>query len=143
MAGAWLQQLAFWWDSTHLARVDHYLNFVFRQRCVRRGTFTEDTLGMQMLAEIKAGGLAAAEPYAAWVWDDEGRDEECRVVGHLNGAHWRAWTDEAPEDVPLHNSRQEQFRRMMEMVETEGNLKLRTYSLCIQFQNANSRIRQN
>ena len=41
--GAMLQQLGFWWDSTHLATVEHYLSFVFRQRCVKRGTFPEDT----------------------------------------------------------------------------------------------------
>ena len=48
-----LLQLGFWWDSTHLACAEHYLNFVFKQRCVRRGTFPEDTLGRQMLDAIK------------------------------------------------------------------------------------------
>jgi glycosyltransferase involved in cell wall biosynthesis len=86
---------------------------------VRRGTFTEDTLGKQMLADIKAGGLAAAAPYAAYLWDDEG-DGECRIVGHLNGAHWRAWTDPSPGDAPLHNSRSAHFQRSMEVKAAVG-----------------------
>ena len=89
--GRRLLQLGFWWDSTHLATVDHYVNFVLKQPSVKRGTFPEDTLGREMLDAIKAGGLKAAEPYAAYLWveDEKGDNEECRVVGHLNGRHWR------------------------------------------------------
>jgi hypothetical protein len=47
VCGARLLTLAFWWDSTHLATVEHYLSFVLTQRCVRKGTFPEDTLGQQ------------------------------------------------------------------------------------------------
>ena len=50
---------------------------------MRRGTFPEDTLGKQMLQAVKAGGIGAAEPYAAYLWDDEAAGGECRVVGHL------------------------------------------------------------
>lgn len=110
--GTTLQQLGFWWDSTHLATVEHYRDFVLKQRCVKRGTFPEDTLGRQMLDAVKEHGLAGAAPYGAYVWDDEG-GEECRTVGHLNGAHWRAWTDEpvAEDGSPLPNSRQAHFLR--------------------------------
>lgn len=92
--GAQLLQLGFWWDSTHLATAEHYLDFVFRERCVKRGTFPEDTLGRQLLSDVKRGGVRAADRYHAWLWaepvgGDEGGDE--RVVGHLNGAHWRCW----------------------------------------------------
>ena len=119
--GARLQQLAFWWDSTHLATVDHYLRFVLTERCVKRGTFPEDTLGNQLLTEVKAHGVAAADRYHAWLWaeppDDGGGDGG--VVGHLNGAHWRAWTGaEAGECVGadgavIHNSRAHQWERAM------------------------------
>ena len=68
--GVRLQALGFWWDSTHLATADHYLRFVLAERCVKRGAFPEDTLGKQLLAEVKAHGAAAAERYHAYVWDD-------------------------------------------------------------------------
>ena len=68
---------------------------------------------------VRSNGLEGATPYAAYLWDDEGGgdegDAECRVVGHLNGAHWRAWVDEpASSDGPeLRNSRQAHFRRSL------------------------------
>ena len=131
--GVRLQQLAFWWDSTHLATADHYLNFVFRERCVKRGTFPEDTLGKQLLAEVKMRGVGAANRYHAYVWDDLPRQssfsangsqgggtssiDEYGVVGHLNGAHWRAWTDDAQQTdehgAPLHNSRALHWQRSL------------------------------
>ena len=117
--GTQLQQLAFWWDSTHLATRDHYLNFVLAQFCVKRGTFPEDTLGKQMLADVKMNGVGAANKYHAYVWDDfEDRSLEAYgVVGHLNGAHWRAWTDETEKTdehgAPLHNDRQRHFQRSL------------------------------
>ena len=117
ICGHRLLQLAFWWDSTHIASVSHYKDFVLRQKCVKRGTFPEDTLGRQMLDAVKANGLAGAEPYHAYLWDDEedrDADGECRVVGHLNGAHWRAWADEGAtrlEDVGNRKARRRRRRR--------------------------------
>ena len=111
--GTRLLQLAFWWDSTHLATAEHYTSFVFHQRCVKRGTFPEDTLGKQMLSAIKQHGLSAATPYHAYLWDDEDDAHECRVVGHLNGKHWRAWTDEPSENEALPNSRLAHFHRSL------------------------------
>ena len=119
-----LLQLAFWWDSTHVASVSHYRDFVFQQKCVKRGSFPEDTLGRQMLDAVKAHGVSGAEPYHAYLWDDRADGEECRVVGHLNGAHWRAWADEGATradegqadgalPVQLCNSRMANFRRTM------------------------------
>ena len=100
--------------GSRACRLSDYRDFVLTQRCVRRGSFPEDTLGKQMLNAIKRDGLAAAAPYAAFLWDDEqrecarsdgrigslavgseGREERTRarqedraafaIVGHLNG----------------------------------------------------------
>ena len=112
--------MGFWWDSTHLATVDHYVNFVLKQPSVKRGTFPEDTLGREMLDAIKANGLKAAEPYAAYLWveDEKGDNEECRVVGHLNGRHWRQFQEEPTTDAggsscEFANSRLAQVRRTL------------------------------
>lgn len=131
VGGARLLQLGFWWDSTHLASVDHYLRFVLTQKVVKRGTFPEDTLGKQMLDALKRDGLSGITPYAAYLWADElpagsghGRsacevaEPECRVVGHLDGKHWRAWVDEPDADGDgemgvQRNSRREKFRRSL------------------------------
>ena len=62
VCGVRLLQLGFWWDSTHLATVDHYRDFVLAQPCVRCGVFPEDTLGKQMRDAVKAGGVDAVAP---------------------------------------------------------------------------------
>ena len=130
VSGVGLLQLAFWWDSTHLATCAHYRDFVLRHPTLRRGCFPEDTVGRQLLAEVKLRGVAAAEPYHAYLWENANESDadnvDGGVVGHLNGAHWRAWAADAggPADAagaaPLHNSRLSHFHKAMATLGGEG-----------------------
>lgn len=72
-----------------------------------------------MLAEVKAGGAAAADRYKAWLWDSDrsaGRLES-GVVGHLNGAHWRAWTADGA-DAAHQNSRLSHWKEQMSTMQS-------------------------
>jgi hypothetical protein len=80
--------LAFWYDSTHVAEVAHYREFVFQETMRRErgitdvdgpgtgvrlklGDFVEDTVGHQLLDAVKTRGFASAHPeYGTYLWED-------------------------------------------------------------------------
>lgn len=51
-----LEPIGMWKENPHIAKTDAYFSIVF-SRCYKRGHFIEDTLGQEMLAEIKEKGL--------------------------------------------------------------------------------------
>lgn len=53
-----LEPLAMWKENPHFAKVETYQTFVF-SRHYKRGQFIEDTLGQEMLANIKENGIKA------------------------------------------------------------------------------------
>jgi hypothetical protein len=77
-----LVPLMFWYDSTHIACVEHYKNFVYREHFVdgvpryvtafkiRTGDFIEDKLGQAEREDIKANGLQAHAKYGTFMLED-------------------------------------------------------------------------
>lgn len=76
--------LTFWFDSTHICRVDFYKQFCF-QRQVRElnpfrswywktGDFVEDKLGQLLHMRVKAGGITEFNCFGSYllVFDDDG-----------------------------------------------------------------------
>eukprot|EP00935_MAST-01C_sp_MAST-1C-sp1_P002038 g2038.t1 len=72
LGGSKLVPLVQWYDSTHVARLNYYREFVYSRKKLRvkKGGFIEDKLGQQQLQEIKEGGMAAFTPYGTYVLDD-------------------------------------------------------------------------
>jgi hypothetical protein len=67
-----LQRLYFWYDRTHLARVEDYLSLVFpntrpvseedmKERHAKRGDFIEDTFGHAMMSDLRSLMVEGAE----------------------------------------------------------------------------------
>ena len=97
-----LEPLAFWYDSTHCCEASHYREFIFQETKRRKediadedgsrtrlrlGDFVEDTVGHQLLDEVKATASTsefqeAHEPYGTYLWND-GVDEV--HVRHIDG----------------------------------------------------------
>jgi hypothetical protein len=86
-----LEPLAFWYDSTHCCETSHYREFIFQETkrrdekiadedgsCtrLRLGDFVEDTVGHQLLDEVKEAAIStvgfhqAHEPYGTYLWND-------------------------------------------------------------------------
>jgi len=79
--------LLFWYDKTHLAEVSHYKSF-FESGRVKLTQFVEDTLGQEMLAEIKEAGAKWEIPHSRY-----GTyllvDSEEPAIRHSHGRRWR------------------------------------------------------
>ncbi|KAJ3026130.1 UNVERIFIED_CONTAM: hypothetical protein HDU68_006148 [Siphonaria sp. JEL0065] len=59
----------FWFDKNHIARTAFYQNTVFAGGFkFKRGDFIEDTMGHQMMNEIKEGGLDAWKRWGAYLY---------------------------------------------------------------------------
>ncbi|KAI9338846.1 hypothetical protein BDR26DRAFT_803417, partial [Obelidium mucronatum] len=59
----------FWFDKNHIARTSFYKNAVFSGRFkFKRGDFIEDTMGHQMMNEIKEGGIEAWKKWGAFLY---------------------------------------------------------------------------
>jgi hypothetical protein len=61
------------YDSTHIALTQHYLDFVFdvRNRLVSRGGFVEDRLSVTLMQSIRRCGLVAGHrPFGCYLFDD-------------------------------------------------------------------------
>lgn len=83
-----LVPLAFWYGRTHLARTDHYVDFVL-DRPLRVGDHLEELLGVRQLREMQELGPELAHPrYGNYVLD---QGEEI-VLYHLSGRRARAAT---------------------------------------------------
>ena len=48
-----------WYDSTHIATVEHYRNFVFGRERLTKGNFIEADLGQKQLQSIQQCGMEA------------------------------------------------------------------------------------
>eukprot|EP00750_Incisomonas_marina_P014592 INCI17691.5.p1 GENE.INCI17691.5~~INCI17691.5.p1 ORF type:complete len:589 (-),score=79.91 INCI17691.5:69-1835(-) len=93
--------MLFWFDKTHIARADHYREFVLsfaarqaagwgKETHVRRGNFIEDTFGQAELADIKSNGIAAHAKYGNFLlveMEAKGKQGEVPVpvIYHRNG----------------------------------------------------------
>jgi len=77
-----LVPLIFWYDSTHIACVDHYRDFVFGEHCIENvgpywsqfklgtGDFIEDKLGQAEREDVKMNGLRAHDKYGNYLLED-------------------------------------------------------------------------
>jgi len=86
LQGQPLCPLLFWYDSTHIAKVRHYLDFAFGWHRPEQpfrlctGDFFEDKLGQFELKEIKSRGMDAHAKYGTYVLE---ADEP--LVQHWHG----------------------------------------------------------
>eukprot|EP00939_MAST-03C_sp_MAST-3C-sp1_P000478 g478.t1 len=81
-----------WYDSTHIARTDHYRHFVFGRSSWGRvrvtfGSFPEDKLGQELRNATKTHGLRGHREYGTFVFED--REETPVVVRHLDGRSFK------------------------------------------------------
>jgi hypothetical protein len=85
-----LLPLPFWYDATHIASVQFYLEFVFGWHVfegtqyagpfrLRTGDFPEDKFGNAMLAYLKLYGMRVHPLFGSYILDD-GKTEYCRHV---------------------------------------------------------------
>ncbi len=85
-----LLPLPFWYDATHIASVQFYLEFVFGWHVfegtqygtpfrLRTGDFPEDKFGNAMLAYLKLHGMRVHPLFGSYLLDD-GKTEYCRHV---------------------------------------------------------------
>ena len=89
-AGLRLVPLAAFIDSTHVARTEWYLQFVFgRMREVKlpRGSFLEDVFGQAQLAALRCEGVTSHRRFGTWLLH-EGPDQ-VPLVAHLDGRDTR------------------------------------------------------
>ncbi|OQR97920.1 hypothetical protein ACHHYP_09436 [Achlya hypogyna] len=88
LAGLCVAPLYFWYDKPHIARTEHYRNFVFGHGRFQPGDFIEDTLGHSMLADLKARGADAHPEYGTWSYLCKD-DPEQPALRHTSGRHFR------------------------------------------------------
>lgn len=93
-----LPQLAFL-DSTHIARQDHYREFILgggsgRAARLKRGDFIEDKLAHAQVEELRAAGVSSHARHGTWIVDN-GTDEV--LVRHIDGSHFDAGR---PQRIP-------------------------------------------
>ena len=69
------------YDSSHIATVDFYLNFIFANKYVAKSGFIEDKLGGIQVTDIKLNGFAAHTKYGTYLYGDGSES----VVQHLDG----------------------------------------------------------
>lgn len=69
-----LVPLIFWYDSTHIASVSHYKEFVFKEHIFKDkivkltiGDFIEDKFGQMQREDIKSNGIQAHSKYKSYV----------------------------------------------------------------------------
>ncbi|ETW03319.1 hypothetical protein H310_04816 [Aphanomyces invadans] len=88
-----LAPLYFWYDKPHVGRTSHYRSFVFGRGRFQAGDFIEDTMGHDMLADLKARGIQGHADYGTWTFVYQ--DGECDggqvtpTLRHRSGRHFR------------------------------------------------------
>ena len=93
-----------WFDSTHLASVEHYQRCVFGSGHVRRGDFIEDSFGIHVKRDVLANGSGEHAKYGTWLLCDPVLGME-PVVGHLDARGcWAKWADEADAAMSVRRS---------------------------------------
>eukprot|EP00928_Gymnodinium_smaydae_P070705 TRINITY_DN54488_c0_g1_i1.p1 TRINITY_DN54488_c0_g1~~TRINITY_DN54488_c0_g1_i1.p1 ORF type:complete len:401 (+),score=55.07 TRINITY_DN54488_c0_g1_i1:3-1205(+) len=78
--GICLLPLLMWYDTTHLASVKHYKEFVLPR--VQRGDFIEEGFGIQEVNDIVSNGMAAHQKYGNYLVVDS-RTSRRYCVAHL------------------------------------------------------------
>ena len=94
-AQASLLPTAFWYDNVHVARTEHYRDYIFdpEKKLVAKGGFVEDKLSPAIMASIKAEGLTEGwGKYGCFLLDDH---SGVPFTGHLDGGSFM--TDEERE----------------------------------------------
>jgi hypothetical protein len=111
-----LLPLLFWYDKTHIACVEHYRRFVFRdagspeartaaaaaaqaageRAAFRPGDFIEDTLGQRQLEDVKRNGMSAHAKYGTFLLDDGGG----AVLAHLHGRRFLTADQREAQGMP-------------------------------------------
>ena len=83
------------YDSTHIATVEFYKDFIFGKKMVPKNGFIEDKLGQTMVRDIRENGMKAHEKYGTYLYGDgfgylvqhlDGRDgmEEGAYIWHTD-----------------------------------------------------------
>ena len=83
--GLELVPLTQFYDSMHVARTSFYLSFVYGQKRWANlpvGAFIEDTLGQQMLEDLRRNGPSAHAKYRTFIVED---DDKTPMAGHIDG----------------------------------------------------------
>lgn len=121
LCGRRLVALPFWYDSTHLASIDHYLNFVYGWHAMpgtqyekpfrlKTGDFPEDKLGNAMLAHIRAKGMKVHRVYGCYLLDDAKTVYVRHVHGRKLGTGYSRAVDKyiSSKDIELDESDDEE-----------------------------------
>ena len=76
---------AFWYDNVHVARTEHYRDFIFdkERKYVAKGGFVEDKLSPAIMKDIKQDGVEAGwGKFGSFLLDDHAG---VAFTGHLDG----------------------------------------------------------
>jgi len=88
VAGIELRVLPFWYDSSHICLVSHYMEFVFLKGRVPGGAFPEDSVGQELVTELKNANGTWREVHAAFSTFLV-VDGPLPMVGHFRGRKYR------------------------------------------------------
>src|SRR3990167_979336 len=80
-AGLTFLPLLQFYDSTHIATVEFYTDFIFKYRFVPSSGFIEDKLGQIQVGDIRKNGVKVHAKYGTYLYGDGFE----RVIQHLDG----------------------------------------------------------
>jgi len=85
LEGFQLVPLYCWYDSTHIARRQLYLDVIFPNRHCAKGGFIEDRLAQHQMRLLREVGGSSHVEFGTWLFDD-GRGQH---VAHIDGGAYR------------------------------------------------------
>lgn len=111
VGGLRLVPIIFWYDSTHLASVDHYRSLVFGpEEAYRAGAFVEETFGVRQRAAIMAGGMAVHPRFGTYHCLSHAPGGSRRAaICHLNGVRFLTPTQRLERGFPVADPPKEFF----------------------------------
>eukprot|EP00929_Paragymnodinium_shiwhaense_P083427 TRINITY_DN44454_c0_g1_i1.p1 TRINITY_DN44454_c0_g1~~TRINITY_DN44454_c0_g1_i1.p1 ORF type:complete len:429 (+),score=63.45 TRINITY_DN44454_c0_g1_i1:82-1368(+) len=122
-----LMPLVFWYDSTHIASVQHYRDLIFgEQEVYSAGNFIEETFGVRQREDIMARGMDVAHAkYGTYHLISRGADGERRaLIMHLNGVRFLTPEQRLQRGFPEGDPSVEQFPSRCMMNRRQRRLKI-------------------